>query len=66
LERAGAAFGRPGGGPQCKGNVEVRREDRPAHCLKLPLLSSLSFTDDERLSERSIQSLHGFSAGLHH
>ena len=30
--------------------------------LKLPLLS-LSFTDDEYLSERNIQSLHGFYAG---
>jgi len=33
--------------------------------LKLPLIS-LSFTDDEYLSERNIQSLHGFYAGLHH
>ena len=30
--------------------------------LKLPLLS-LSFTDDEYLSEKNIQSLHGFYAG---
>jgi predicted alpha/beta hydrolase len=36
------------------------REDYAA--LKLPLLS-LSFTDDEYLSERNIQSLHGFYAG---
>ena len=34
------------------------------HCaaLKPPLLS-LSFTDDEYLSERNIQSLHGLHAG---
>ncbi len=34
----------------------------PVAGLKLPLLS-LSFTDDEYLSERNIQSLHGFYAG---